>query len=445
MPVITHLGFELPVVHIQKGKYSRLGKPLRKKVKILFPADSSSPSLSSILIDLKSSIRTFISDYRSVHNTLLIPDNASIDVVFTLSQLANEFGLFLLVGARVSDSHDLMGYAICKNLPTDIPCDHRSLLHPVRVIFMIINRKHQSAGVQWQSIDNGASIELLNQIFCSAIFSALRCFKLPSLSNEIMSLITEFSSTPASIIMAARTQRALRDGPLSDVHQCILSFTSGFMTSPKSSLRVISRDAWLWLFFYTTHIEVISSAASEAIEQASVRLNTKMFRKNRTWKFQFYGRPNHIYFWGRMRPLIANELPPSYKRISSSLATSLPLMSDLHECLVARYEKSNDNLRYHQDTEGRKYYNMAESLILTFAGYPRELKFKPFFSLYPDRELVLTVKCTNNIAVQVSPLANELFLHSKAKCGCNDPSTTFAWRRGIPTEKARLLYPHLSV
>ena len=241
--------------------------------------------------------------------------------------------------------------------------------------------------------------------------------------------------------MAARTQRALVAGPLAAVNQCINSFVWGFATSPKTSLRDVSRDSWLWLFFHCTRIESISSAASEAIESAAFHLNTGAFRKRRTWKFHLYGRPDHIYFWGRMCPLMASALPETLSRVSSSLATTLPLITDLPECLVARYEKPNDKLRYHQDTEGRKYYNMAELLILTFAGYPRKLNFKQIFSMYPDRELVLTIECTNNIAVQVSPLANELFLHSKAKSGCTDPSTTFAWRRGVPIEKERLLCP----
>ena len=117
MPVISHLGFALTVDHLQKVKYSRLGKSLRKKIKTKFPADQPFPTLSSTLVDLRSSVRTFISDYRSIHNTLLIPDTASIDIVFSLSQLAQEFGLFLLVSARASDAHDLMGYALCKELP----------------------------------------------------------------------------------------------------------------------------------------------------------------------------------------------------------------------------------------------------------------------------------------------------------------------------------------
>ena len=445
MPVITHLGFALPVVHLHKGKYSRLGKTLRKKIKTKFPADQSFPSLSSTLVDLRSSVRTFISDYRSIHNTLLIPDNASIDIVFSLSQLAQEFGLFLLVSARASDAHDLMGYALCKELPEDIPSDHHSLSYPARVIFKIIHHKHQSVGTQWQSIDKSASIDLINKTFCLELFSALRCYTLPSFSEEILSLIIDFTSTPTSIIMAARTQRALRDGPLANFTQFILSFVWGFDTSPKTSLRDVSRDSWFWLFFYCTQIESISPAASEAIESAATHLNTDEFRKRRRWKFHLYGRPNHLYFWGRMRPLMANGLPETLNRVSSSLATTLPLILDLPECLVARYDKPNDKLSYHQDTEGREYYHMAEPLILTFAGFPRKLHFKPFFSMYPDRELVLTIECTNNIAVQVSPLANELFLHSKAKSGCIDSSTTFAWRRGVPIEKARHLYPHLPV
>ena len=446
MPVITHLGFDLSVVLLQKGNYSRLGKSLRKKVRVQFPSDQSSVSLSSTLVDLRSSIRTFISDYRSIHNAILIPSYASIDIIFSLYQLANEFNLVFMTSARASDAQDLMGYALCKKLPDDIPKNHPSLSYPPRLLFMIINHKHQSVGEQWQSIENSASIDLLNQSFISEISSALRCSTLPSLPDSILSLIIDFASTPASIIMAARTQRALRTGPLTDFNQLILSFVCGFSTNPKNSLKQVSRDSWLWLLLYTIRIEPIPPEVAASIELAAGHLNTATFRQNRTWKFQLFGRPDHLYFWGtHMRPLIANELPPALKLISASLSSPFPVILHLPECLIVRYEKPNHNLRYHQDTEGREYYNMAEFLILTFAGSPRKLKIKPFFSMYPNRELVFTIKCTNNIAVQISPLANELFLHSKAKSGCTEPSTTFAWRRGVPIKEAKLLYPHLKV
>jgi len=285
---------------------------------------------------------------------------------------------------------------------------------------------------------------LLNQTFISEIVYALRCTKLPSLSTNILTLIIEFASTPALIIMASRTQRALRAGPLADVSQIILSFASDFSTSPKLSLKEVSRDSWLWLFFYTIRIDHIPHDTCENLELAATHVHTVSFRERRTWSFQLFGRPDHLYFWGtRMRPLIANESPSSLKQISDSLSSLFPALPSLPECLVARYEKPNHNLRYHQDNEGREYYHMAEFLILLFAGSPRKLKFKPYFSMYPDRELVLTIQCSNNIGVQVSPLGNELFLHSKAKSDCSDPSMTLAFRRGVSIDKARLLYPHL--
>ena len=119
-------------------------------------------------------------------------------------------------------------------------------------------------------------------------------------------------------------------------------------------------------------------------------------------------------------------------------------MLPLHECLPAVYNKPNHRLRWHQDNEGRAYHQMAEALAFIFAGEPRRLNFKPVFSMYPRLEMIYSLKCTKNFIVLVTPLANELFLHSKARSNCETPSITLAWRRGIPLAEAKHLYPHLS-
>ena len=64
--------------------------------------------------------------------------------------------------------------------------------------------------------------------------------------------------------------------------------------------------------------------------------------------------------------------------------------------------------------------------------------------MFPKDELIFTIKCKNNILVTLSPLANEIFEHSKAPCDTTEKSITLAWRRGIPKVMATEFYPHLS-
>ena len=145
-----------------------------------------------------------------------------------------------------------------------------------------------------------------------------------------------------------------------------------------------------------------------------------------------------------MRPLIALRNPPELQDLLSILQQEHPFMSSLHECLPAVYDKPNHRLRWHQDDEGRAYHHMAEALALVFTGAPRRLNFKPYFSMHPRLETIYSLKCVENFIVLISPLANEIFYHSKARSNCSEPSVTLAWRRGIPIEKAKSLYPHLS-
>ena len=166
MPVINQLGFAIPVVLLQKGRYSRLRKALRKKVRIQFPSDQTSTCLTSTLVDLRSSIRTFLTDYRSVNNSLLIPSYASIDVIFYLSKLAKEFEIFFMASARVSDAHDFMGYALCKKLPDDIPANHHSLSYPPRVLFTLISHKHHPPE------NSGNQLKVAHLLNCSTKLSS---------------------------------------------------------------------------------------------------------------------------------------------------------------------------------------------------------------------------------------------------------------------------------
>ena len=124
-------------------------------------------------------------------------------------------------------------------------------------------------------------------------------------------------------------------------------------------------------------------------------------------------------------------------------------MHSLTECLPAIYS-GPDSLYWHVDDVGQEYYQIRESVSLFFSGNPRILQFKPLTepkslprSFPPYRTMAISIECSEQIYVHMTPLANEMFRHSKVPCDTEGLSVTLAFRRGIPLKAARKLYPHL--
>ena len=440
MPIVTYLGFDVPVFTIAKGCFSKLGKSLKKHAKIeSHDLPSVGSSLSAVKHDLENSVMAF---ERARHDVLLVQSNASLDIVFHLNQLANERSLHLLAAVRVHNLDSLIGYALCKVLPAGVGID--SLLRP-RLLHMLVNHQNTTAGSQWESPRCAACINSLERKFCDEIFLAFNATrKLPLLPADVLRICVEFSSTPGQIVMNARSERALREVLDRRIVGLVLDYAYG-MSEALPSIRLISNDSWDWLFCYTITVAHIPQEISLLAQRAAEIIQTHKLRSSYTWRYTLFGRENFIYFWNRsMRPLTTLSTPPELKDLLSMLQHKHPFMSSLHECLPAVYDKPNHRLRWHQDDEGRAYHHMAEALALIFTGSPRRLNFKPCFSMYPHLETIYSLKCLENFIVFISPLANEIFYHSKARSTCSEPSVTLAWRRGIPIEKAKSLYPHLS-
>ena len=439
MPIITFLGFDVPVFIIVKG-FSKLGKSLKKRVKIESAnLPDHSTSLNNVVHDLENAIISF---ERSHNDALLVQSTATLDIIFHLHRLANERALHLMAAVRVDNLNALIGYALCKKLPEGIVTE--SLLRP-RMLHMCVNHQNALAGPQWASPSTGASFEMLNEKFIQEVIIAFSTMPhLPHLPTELIRACISYASTPADIIKAAQTQRALKETLDVKIVGYVLDYTWG-ISEALASIRLISTDTWDWLFLYTVRVDHISQEVSLQAERASDIVLTHKLRSSYSWNYTFFGRTNHVYFWNNsMRPLVASSTPPELHDLKSMLQKSHPFMLPLHECLPAVYNKPNHRLRWHQDNEGRAYHQMAEALAFIFTGAPRRLNFKPVFSMYPRLELIYSLKCTNNIIVTVTPLANEIFLHSKARSTCAKPSITLAWRRGIPFAEAMHLYPHLS-
>ena len=151
-----------------------------------------------------------------------------------------------------------------------------------------------------------------------------------------------------------------------------------------------------------------------------------------------------------MKPLLGTTFPPSLRALHDKLHESDPILESLPECLIALYEQPNSKLNYHVDVGGIRYWKIPEYIVLLFHGFPRALKFRPNIeckphirSLDPILNLEVSLKCHEHIMIHITPIANIMFEHSKAKCTSKDPSVTLAFRRGVPLKSAKGLYPHL--
>ena len=58
-------------------------------------------------------------------------------------------------------------------------------------------------------------------------------------------------------------------------------------------------------------------------------------------------------------------------------------------------------------------------------------------------KLEINVECSINIALRLTPLGNTFFFHSKSRSNSDEASVTLAFRRGVPVQAAKALYPHI--
>ena len=141
-------------------------------------------------------------------------------------------------------------------------------------------------------------------------------------------------------------------------------------------------------------------------------------------------------------PLRSVTLPQSFRKLFHSLVSNENLPVYLEDCLVGVYLSALNELKPHRDLFGVKYYGHPEHVFLIFSGSERCLAITPNCRRSePTNNFLYQIQCSHQIAIELLPLANTYFCHTKTNSKYDEPSFTLSWRRGIPIKKMKKLYP----
>lgn len=157
----------------------------------------------------------------------------------------------------------------------------------------------------------------------------------------------------------------------------------------------------------------------------------------------------HIHWWGRpgkMKPLESEPYPESLLRF-----TNILLRDDLKvgeglemSCLPVFYRHKKASLGWHSDIFLKEITGRAEEVLLVYLGGSRELVFRPITTKHkPYYFQLFKVNCKQGDAYQLSPLANEMFMHRKPKSPDASDSLTLAYRLAISMPRALTFFPEL--
>ena len=184
-------------------------------------------------------------------------------------------------------------------------------------------------------------------------------------------------------------------------------------------------------------VSLIHLANGELLE----RIN---YNPRNRWPFFFSSDPSKLMWWGDRRPpahrktfvnasqslklathtFTSTPYPPNLLALYNALSKFIPFLSHAPDCGPVVY-RERVSLSWHKDLFGELIWNRKELVPLCFDGAPRDLLFKSANGAFHTR-----IECSSNICVVVTPLANDIFLHSKEKGHTPHLSTTFAFRNG---------------
>ena len=227
----------------------------------------------------------------------------------------------------------------------------------------------------------------------------------------------------------------------SDVCEIIYAFVG------EADQAVFSRKLWKFLFR--------SSVFSIPRPRVENPLLSKLFHElqapcpslynNRRHKL-FSAELGRAYWWDSLKkatPFVSNLDPPSLSALRTILTYTFPQLPLCPDMLTSEYRKSRDNLPSHRDRALIEYLNRPEFVILFFLGSSRPLQFTPppRFA-HKFREEII---CDSSNLLIMSPLANDLFYHSKLRSRKreNHHALTLAFREGIRITEGFTLYPLL--
>jgi len=168
--------------------------------------------------------------------------------------------------------------------------------------------------------------------------------------------------------------------------------------------------------------------------------------RNGTWHFEFFGNHDSYYWWDtetKKAPLRSKPFSAHLYSLYNELRNS-GMPEKLIDCLLAAYLDKSQKLSPHRDLFGKRYFNQHEHVFLTFAGLPRDLVFNPHrYQRRDTKKFLLAIRCSSEISIELMPLANVLFVHSKTPSNQDGASLTYTFRRGVPYTQLRQFYPSI--
>ena len=209
-----------------------------------------------------------------------------------------------------------------------------------------------------------------------------------------------------------------------------------------------SPDLFTMLFFKCVKIRRTSLVVQEILECSPHELAHIQLKslKGGTWHFQFFGNHDSYYWWNaetRKSPLRSQPFSAHLSSLFDALTNS-GMPTKLSDCLLAAYLDKRQKLSPHRDLFGKRYFDQHEHVFLTFAGLARDLVFNPHkFQRYDTRKFLFAIQCSPEISIELMPLANVLFVHSKTPSDQDGASLTFTFRRGVPYVQLRQFYPSI--
>ena len=198
-----------------------------------------------------------------------------------------------------------------------------------------------------------------------------------------------------------------------------------FLGNTKSSEYSIAR--WRWTFDRSVLQIPLSQQIVDLIDDP-VLMSEASFAEftqfgNRSHCLMSYSK-GRVYFWSGAPPLISSVYGPHLFTTTSLLMTNFPWMNRFRDCLLTLYRNGNDHLNFHSDI----FDGHPESVILFFAGVSRDLCFR----IIGAKDHLMSIPCTSDLCVILTPLANILFQHAKSRSSRGSgPSLSLAYRNAL--------------
>jgi hypothetical protein len=199
-----------------------------------------------------------------------------------------------------------------------------------------------------------------------------------------------------------------------------------------------TKSAWLWIFNYCVlQIKLPPNVHSFLHDPKFLKeINDADFTHlgNRSHALQSYN-SGKTYFWPKVPPFLSQPFGPKMFHFTNTLMYKYHWLHNTKDCFFTRYAQGGQFLNYHADI----FNNRAELVTLFFSGEIRQLSFKQ----KEKSNEIAVLTCTSSHAIVLTPLSNEIFLHSKIPNKSTNSSTSLAFRAAMPLIEACTLHNHI--